>query len=49
MFFKEIVDLGRELFNGMPNLGANITAFFPLETYAATRRFSEAAWDLKAA
>lgn len=41
MFFKEIVDLGRELFNGMPNLGANITAFFPLETYAATRRFSQ--------
>jgi arylformamidase len=41
VFFKEIVDLGRELFTGMPNLGANITAFFPLETYAATRRFSQ--------
>jgi kynurenine formamidase len=40
-FFSEIVDLGRELYNGMPNLGANITAFFPLETYGATRRLSE--------
>jgi arylformamidase len=40
-FFSEIVDLGRELYNGMPNLGANLTAFFPLETYQATRRISE--------
>jgi kynurenine formamidase len=39
--FLEIVDLGRELYNGMPNLGANLTAFFPLETYAATRRMSQ--------
>jgi arylformamidase len=39
-FFKEIVDLGHELFTGMPNLGANITAFFPLETYGATGRLS---------
>jgi arylformamidase len=38
--FSEIVDLGRELYNGMPNLGANLTAFFPLETYEATRRIS---------
>ena len=40
-FMTEIVDLGRELYNGMPNLGANLTAFFPLETYAATRRMSQ--------
>ena len=40
-FFSEIVDLGRELYNGMPNLGANLTAFFPLETYSTTRRMSE--------
>jgi kynurenine formamidase len=40
-WFSEIVDLGRELYNGMPNLGANLTAFFPLETYAATRRISD--------
>lgn len=39
--FTEIVDLGRELYNGMPNLGASIAAFFPLETYGATRRLSE--------
>src|ERR1051326_2089763 len=39
--FSEIVDLGRELYNGMPNLGANLTAFFPLETYNATRRMSQ--------
>jgi arylformamidase len=40
-FFRAVVDLGRELFNGMPNFGANITAFFPLETYEMTRRFSQ--------
>jgi arylformamidase len=40
-FFTAVVDLGRELFNGMPILGASITAFFPLETYEMTRRFSQ--------
>ncbi len=39
-YFKEILDLGHELFNGMPNLGANIVAFWPLETFAATRTMS---------
>jgi arylformamidase len=40
-FFTEIVDLGRELYNGMPNLGASIAAFFPLETHGATARLSD--------
>ncbi len=39
-FFKEIVDLGHELYNGMPNLGANHVAFWPLETFEATREMS---------
>ncbi len=38
--FTEIVDLGHELFNGMPNLGANHTAFWPLETFEMTRTLS---------
>lgn len=38
--FKEIVDLGHELYNGMPNLGANHVAFWPLETFEATRTLS---------
>ena len=38
--FREIVDLGHDLFNGMPNLGANIVAFWPLETFEATRTLS---------
>ncbi len=39
-FFKEIVDLGHELYNGMPNLGANHIAFWPLETFDSTRELS---------
>ena len=38
---KEIVDLGHELYNGMPNLGANHIAFWPLETFESTRTMSE--------
>src|SRR5260370_29135932 len=38
--FKEIVDLGHELYNGMPNLGANHVAFWPLETFETTRELS---------
>lgn len=40
MKLKEIVDLGHELYNGMPNLGANIVAFWPLETFAMIRMLS---------
>jgi arylformamidase len=39
-FFKEIVDLGHDLYNGMPNLGANHIAFWPLETFDSTRELS---------
>ena len=38
---KQIVDLGHELYNGMPNLGANHIAFWPLETFESTRTMSE--------
>jgi hypothetical protein len=38
--FQEIVDLGHELSNGMPNLGGNIVAFWLLETLDSTRRMS---------
>ena len=38
---KEIIDLGHELYNGMPNLGANHVAFWPLETFEATRTHSQ--------
>ena len=30
---KEIVDLGRELYNGMPNVGGLQIAFWPVETF----------------
>lgn len=30
---REIIDLGRELFNGMPNIGGVQIAFFPIESY----------------
>lgn len=38
--FKEIVDLAHEYYNGMPNLGANHIAFWPLETFATMRTLS---------
>lgn len=37
---KRIVDLGHELWNGMPNLGANVAAFWPQETHELTRKLS---------
>lgn len=44
---KEIVDLGHELYNGMPNLGANIVAFWPLETFAMTRTLSSGKFGME--
>src|SRR3954451_21148848 len=41
MVVKEIVDLGHELYNGMPNLGADIVAFWRTENYETTRQQSE--------
>jgi len=38
--FREIVDLGHDYFNNMPNLGANHIAFWPLETFRTTRQWS---------
>lgn len=35
------MDLGHDLYNGMPNLGANHIAFWPLETFEATRTLSQ--------
>lgn len=40
MKLKKIVDLGHELYNGMPNLGANIAAFWPQETHQHMRAVS---------
>jgi arylformamidase len=37
---KEIVDLAHPLYNGMPNLGAGIVAFWPTETHEATQLHS---------
>jgi arylformamidase len=45
--YKEIVDLGHEYFNGMPNLGASHAAFFPLETHAATHQLSEGKLEME--
>ncbi|HMJ99706.1 MAG TPA: cyclase family protein, partial [Reyranella sp.] len=39
-YFKEIIDLGHEYYNDMPNLGANHCAFWPLETFEHTRKIS---------
>jgi kynurenine formamidase len=38
---RKIVDLGHELWNGMPNLGANVAAFWPQETHQLTRASSK--------
>lgn len=38
---KRIVDLGHEMWNGMPNLGANVAAFWPQETHELTRMLSK--------
>ena len=38
--FKEIVDLGRDLYNGMPNIGGMQTAFWPVESYDSLRTYS---------
>src|SRR5260370_41482464 len=39
-YFKEIIDLGHEYYNDMPNLGANHCAFWPLETFEHTRKIT---------
>ena len=41
MFFSEIVDLGHPLYTGMPCHAASITAFYDVDTFAATRRVSD--------
>jgi len=39
-FFKEIVDLGHELYNGMPNVGGAPVVFWPVQTIAKLRQLS---------
>jgi kynurenine formamidase len=39
-FFSEIIDLGHELYDGMPKLGPDITAFFSIKSFESTRRLS---------
>jgi arylformamidase len=46
-YFKQIVDLGHELYNGMPNLGANHIAFFPLETFDMIRTLSQGKFGME--
>jgi len=41
MRFKEIVDLGRELFPEMPNIGGLEVAFWPIETFNDLRTLSQ--------
>lgn len=38
---KEIIDLGRELYNGMPNVGGLQIAFWPVETFDQLETVSE--------
>ena len=46
--FTEVIDLGHELYNGMPALGANLVAFWPLETFEVTRTMSGGKFGLEA-
>ena len=39
--FSRVIDLGRELYTGMPVLGPSITAFWDKETFASMSRVSE--------
>jgi arylformamidase len=39
--FSQIIDLGHELYTGMPVLGPSITAFWDKETFASMARVSE--------
>ena len=39
-YFKEIIDLGHEYYNNMPNLGASVCCFWPLETFEHTRKIT---------
>ena len=39
-YFREIVDLGHEYYNDMPNLGASHCAFWPLETFDHLRKIT---------
>jgi kynurenine formamidase len=41
MNFGEIVDLGHELYTGMPCYAANVTAFWTVDDFEGTRRTSE--------
>jgi kynurenine formamidase len=41
MNFDEIVDLGHELYTGMPCYAANVTAFWTVDDFDSTRRTSE--------
>lgn len=38
--FKEIVDLGREYFNGMPNISGSAVVFWPHETHDDLRKIT---------
>lgn len=39
--FSEIIDLGHELYDGMPCHAANITAFYTVDSFESTRRASD--------
>ncbi|GAA4395582.1 cyclase family protein [Tsukamurella soli] len=41
MFFDDIVDLGHELYTGMPCHAAEVTEFWSVDTFASTRRVSD--------
>lgn len=40
-WFEEIVDLGHELYDGMPCHAANVTAFWTVDSFESTRRVSD--------
>ena len=39
-YFKEIVDLGREMFHDMPNIGTAHVAFWPISSFDGSERMS---------
>ena len=46
-FFREIIDLSHELYNGMPNITGRLVSFFPLETHANLRTWSSGKYGME--
>jgi kynurenine formamidase len=45
--YKEVIDLGHDYFTGMLNIGGNMVAYWPLDTFESTRTRSDGRLSLE--